>query len=145
MVLYRASRPQRISVTRMWIQAGFLILLAALAIFAAESQSAPMWQVALAAVLGLIAGIPVGLLRGHHTQVAATTKHGVMQLGPSWVTAGIYLGAFLLRAVIRATLPAGTLGAVAGDGLLVFAIGIVGATYYAVYRKYELLDHLTPA
>ena len=143
LVLYRASRPQRISVTRMWVQAGLLIVLAGVAIASSERVVAvPAWQIAAAALAGLAIGIPVGILRGRHTQVSATDRHGVMRLGPSWATAGIYLGAFVVRFAIRSVFPLGSpLGGTIGDGLLVFAIAIVGATYYTVFQKYESLDH----
>ncbi len=147
LILYRASRPQRISVTRMWIFAGILILLAGALLY--ESLVVfhpPLWELAAAVVLGLAAGVPLGFLRGHHTQVTATDRHGVMQLGPNWATALIYVGAFVGRAVIRMVLPpTSVIGNVVGDGLLFFAVGIIGATYLAVYRKYEALDHAAPA
>jgi hypothetical protein len=105
----------------------------------------PLWELAAAVVLGLAAGVPLGFLRGHHTQVTATDRHGVMQLGPNWATALIYVGAFVGRAVIRMVLPpTSVIGNVVGDGLLFFAVGIIGATYLAVYRKYEALDHAAP-
>jgi hypothetical protein len=142
-VVFRASRPQRISVTRMWIFAALLMLACAFAIYGSIALfSPPVWEIAAAVVLGLAAGIPVGLFRGHHTRVSATDRHGVMQLGPSWITAIIYLAAFGGRVLIRLVFPpTSAVGMVVGDGLLVFAIGIVGATYYAVYRKYEAMDH----
>ncbi len=142
LVLIRSSRAQRISVTRMWVMAGILMLVAAFAIYSAERLfPAPVWQIAIAVMLGIAAGIPVGTLRGHHMQVSATDRHGVMQLGPSWATAAIYLGAFAVRALIRFIVPANSpLGTVVGDGVLVFAIAIVATTYYTVYRKYEALD-----
>jgi O-antigen/teichoic acid export membrane protein len=142
-VLFRASRPQRTSVTRMWVMAGLLMIIAASVIYSTENlYHAPALEVAIAIVLGLAAGIPVGMLRGRHTQVSATNRHGVMQLGPSWATAAIYIGAFALRGAIRFVVPATSpIGTVIGDGLLAFAIGIVAATYFAVYQKYECLDH----
>jgi len=142
-VLYRVSRPQRISVSRMWIFVSLLLLLAAFAIYGSVRLfNPPPWEIVAAVVLGLAAGIPLGILRGHHTQVSATDRHGVMQLGPNWATAVIYLGAFGGRALLRWLLPpTSAIGTVVGDGLIVFAIGIIGATYYAVYRKYEALDH----
>jgi hypothetical protein len=143
LILIRAARPQRTSVTRMWIFAGLLMLVGAFAIYGSVTMFAPPpWEIVAAVVIGAAAGIPLGLLRGRHTQVTATDRPGVMRLGPSWATAIIYIGAFILRAGIRSVLPLGSvLGTVVGDGLLVFAIGIVGATYYAVYRKYMALDH----
>ncbi len=147
LILYRSSRPQRISVTRMWIFAGVLIVLAGAFVYESLAFfNPPVWEIAAAVVLGLAAGVPLGILRGHHTQVTATDRHGVMQLGPNWATALIYVGAFVGRAVIRILLPpTSVIGNVIGDGLLFFAIGIIGATYLAVYRKYEALDHATPA
>ena len=138
LILFRASRPQRISVTRMWIMAIILMLLGAFAIYGYEVMNpAPPWEVVLAIVLGVAAGVPVGILRGHHTQVSATDKHGVMQLGPSWITAGIYVAAFGVRALLRVLVPATSpLGTVVGDGVLIFAIAIIGTTYWYVYRKY---------
>ncbi len=142
LILFRASRPQRISVTRMWAQAIILMLVGAFAIYSYELLNpAPLWEVIAAVIIGVVAGVPVGILRGHHTQVSATDRHGVMQLGPSWATAGIYVGAFGFRALLRYLVPpASPLGSVVGDAVMVFAIAIIGTTYYAVYRKYEALD-----
>ena len=147
LVLYRSSRSQRISVARMWFYAILLMFLAGLAISGSFVLfRPPVWQIGAAVVLGLLAGIPVGLLRGHHTQVRATERHGVMQLGPNWATAAIYIGAFVARFIIRSLLPpTSAVGNVVSDGLLFFAVGIVGATYFAVYQKYEALDHATTA
>lgn len=146
LILFRASRPQRISVGRMWAQAIILMLLGAFVIYSYERLNpAPVWEVIVAIAIGIAAGVPVGVLRGHHTQVSATDRHGVMQLGPSWATAGIYIGAFVLRALIRFVFPpTSTIGGVVGDALMVFAIAIIGTTYYSVYRKYEALDHEVP-
>lgn len=146
LILFRASRPQRISVGRMWAQAIILMLLGAFVIYGYERLNpAPAWEVIAAIIIGVAAGVPVGILRGHHTQVSATDRHGVMQLGPSWATAVIYIGAFVLRALLRYVFPpTSTLGGVVGDAIMVFAIAIIGTTYYAVYRKYEALDHAVP-
>jgi hypothetical protein len=145
-ILFRVSRPQRISVTRMWIFVVLLMLLAAFAIYGSAVMFHPAaWEIVLAAVLGLVIGLPLGLLRGHHTQVSATERHGVMRMGASWITALIYLTAFGGRFVVRLLLPpTSAVGNVVSDGLIFFAIGIIGATYYAVYRKYEALDHTVP-
>ncbi|MBV8637292.1 MAG: hypothetical protein JO322_04350 [Candidatus Eremiobacteraeota bacterium] len=146
LILFRASRPQRISVARMWAQAIILMFLGAFVIYSYERLNpAPAWEVIVAIAIGVAAGVPVGILRGRHTQVSATDRHGVMQLGPSWATAGIYVGAFVLRALLRFVFPpASTIGGVVGDALMVFAIAIIGTTYYAVYRKYEALDRARP-
>jgi hypothetical protein len=130
----------------MWIFVVLLMLLAAFAIYGSAVMFHPAaWEIVLAAVLGLVIGLPLGLLRGHHTQVSATERHGVMRMGASWITALIYLAAFGGRFVVRLLLPpTSAVGNVVSDGLIFFAIGIIGATYYAVYRKYEALDHTVP-
>jgi len=145
-IAFRVSQPQRISVTRMWIFVVLLIVLAGFAVYESSVRFAPpAWEIIAAAVLGLAIGVPLGLLRGHHTQVSATERHGVMRLGPSWATALIYLAAFGGRFVIRLLVPStSAVGNVVSDGLLFFAIAIIGATYFAVYRKYEALDHGSP-
>ena len=142
LILFRASRAQRISVTRMWVQAIILMLIGAFVIYSYELLNpASTWEVVVAIILGIAAGVPIGMLRGRHTQVSATDRHGVMQLGPSWATAGIYIGAFALRALLRYFVqPSSSLGRVVSDTVIVFAIAIIGATYYTVYRKYEALD-----
>jgi hypothetical protein len=147
LILFRASRPQRTSVTRMWIYALMLMALGIFAIYGYQRLNpAPLWEIGAAIVLGIAAGIPVGMLRGAHTVVTATEKHGVMQLGPSWITALIYIAAFGIRAVLRMLVPpTSPIGTVVGDGVLVFAIAIIGTTYWAVYRKYEALDHAQDA
>ena len=145
LLVYRLSRSQRISVTRMWITVGILLFLFAFAAYGYQVKSpAPAWEIALAVVLGFAAGIPVGILRGHHTVVKATDRHGVMYLGPSWMTAAIYIVALGGRWAIRYFVPdTNAVGTVVGDGLLFFAMGIIAATYYKVYQKYEALDRST--
>lgn len=145
-ILFRVSRPQRITVARMWIFVILLMVLAAFAVYGSAVMFHPSaWEIVAAAVLGLAIGVPLGLLRGRHTQVSATDRHGVMRLGASWATALIYLAAFGGRFAVRLVLPpTSALGNVVSDGLIFFAIGIIGATYYAVYRKYEALDRAAP-
>jgi hypothetical protein len=146
LLLWRLSRPQRITVTRMWIAAGLLMVVAGLLVYESfRLYSPPVWEVGAAALAGLVLGVPVGMLRGHHTQVSATDRPGVIQLGQSWQTAAIYIGAFVARFAIRAFFPTGsTAGNIVGDGLMFFAIGFLCMTYVAVYRKYEALDHRAP-
>jgi nitrate/nitrite transporter NarK len=146
-IIFRVSRPQRISVVRLWITVGAAMVLPAVVVYpSVVFLHVAVWEIAIAALVGLVFGVPIGLLRGHHTPVSTTETHGVMRLGASWTTALIYLLAFGGRFAIRLVLPpTSPLGNVVSDGLIFFAIGIIGATYYAVYRKYEQLDHAIPA
>lgn len=138
-LLFRFIRPQRISVTRMWIQPIVLVVLTSYAIYATEKLNpAPVWEIALALVIGAVAGVPFGILRGLHTDVRPTERRGVMYLGSSWITILIFLVAFGLRTTIRVLVPhRGSLSSAIGDGLLGFAIAFIVASYVVIFRKYE--------
>lgn len=138
-LIFRMARPQRISLTRMWVVPIVLAGIAAFAIYgSAVLNPAPWWQIVAGLAIGAVAGIPVGLLRGAHTSVRPTDRPGVMELGTSWITAAIYIAAFGLRALVRAAMPQhGGLSAAVGDGLLAFAVAYLIASYVAIYRKYE--------
>ena len=135
----RFVRPQRISVTRMWIGPLMLIALTAFAIYATERlEPAPVWEIATALLVGGAAGIPFGILRGMHTDVRPTDRPGVMYLGSSWVTIAIFLAAFALRSGVRILMPhRGSLSTSIGDALLAFAIAFIASSYVVIYRKYE--------
>ncbi len=136
----RFVRPQRISLTRMWIQPLILVALTGWTIYATEALNpAPAWEIAAALLVGGVVGIPFGILRGMHTDVRPTERPGVMYLGSSWVTIVIFVVAFGLRSVVRLAMPhRGSLSTAIGDGLLAFAITFVVASYIVIFRKYEL-------
>ncbi len=140
---YRLLRPQKISVTRMWVTPIILCALTAWVIYVNQvlNPAAPL-EIALGLIVGALAGIPFGILRGMHTEVRPTERRGVMYLGSSWVTLIIFAGAFGLRYAIRAFMPLhGSLSATIGDGLLAFAIAFIGASYVVIFRKYESLQN----
>jgi hypothetical protein len=132
-------RPQKISVTRMWVTPIVLCGLTAFAIYGTQIQNpAPPLEIALGVIVGAIVGIPFGVLRGMHTDVRRTERRGVMYLGSSWVTLAIFIGAFALRYGVRDLMPKhGSLSAAVGDGLLGFAIAFLAASYVIIFRKYE--------
>jgi hypothetical protein len=134
-------RPQRISVTRMWITPILLCALTAWAIYANELLNpAPPQEIALGLFVGAVAGIPFGILRGMHTDVRPTDRRGVMHLGSSWVTVAIFVAAFGLRYAARMAMPQrGSLAATIGDALLAFAIAFIATSYLVIFRKYERL------
>jgi hypothetical protein len=137
----RYFRPQRISVTRMWIAPVVFCGLAGWAIYANNMLNpAPPIEIAGGLVIGAILGLPFGILRGMHTDVRPTDRRGVMYLGSSWVTLVIFAVAFGLRYAVRAFMPnRGSLSATIGDALLAFAITFLAASYYVIFRKYETL------
>jgi Protein of unknown function (DUF1453) len=137
----RLLRPQRISVTRMWVAPLILCVLTGWVIYANNMLNpAPPFEIAVGLVVGALAGLPFGVLRGVHTGVRPTDRRGVMYLGSSWATLAVFAGAFLLRFAIRQVMPQrGSLSATIGDGLLAFAIVFIVASYYVIFRKYEAL------
>ncbi len=139
----RMLRPQRISVTRLWLSPIILCALTAWVIYANNFLNpAPPAEIAAALILGAAAGLPFGVLRGMHTDVRPTDRQGVMYLGSSWVTLVIFAAAFGLRYTIRLVMPQhGSLTGAIGDGLLAFAIVFIAASYFVIFRKYEQLAH----
>ena len=125
----------------MWVTPIFLGLLTAWVIYANQmlNPASPV-AIAIGVVVGAIAGIPFGILRGMHTGVRPTEKRGVMYLGSSWITIAIFAVAFGLRFAIRELMPQhGSLTGAVGDGLLAFAVAFIVASYVVIFRKYERL------
>jgi len=137
----RLIRPQKISVTRMWVTPIILCALTAWVIYANNRLNpAPPFEVAVGLLLGGLAGVPFGVLRGRHTDVRPTDRRGVMHLGSSWITVAIFASAYVLRFIVRAMIPErGALTAAVGDGLLAFAIVFIATSYFVIFRKYERL------
>jgi len=137
----RLIRPQKISVTRMWVTPIFLCVLTGWVIYANQQLNpAPPSEIAIGLLIGAICGIPFGILRGMHTDVRPTDKRGVMYLGSSWITLLVFLAAFGLRYGVRTLIPQrGSIAATVGDALLAFAIAFLVASYVVIFRKYEAL------
>ncbi len=125
----------------MWITPILLCVLTAWVIYANELLNpAPPAEIALGLIVGAVAGIPFGILRGMHTDVRPTDRPGVMYLGSSWITLAIFAGAFALRYGARMLMPhRGSLAATVGDALLAFAIAFIATSYVVIFRKYEAL------
>ncbi len=143
--IWRTVRPQRMSVTRLWIMPIVLLCLTGFSIYANMYASAlqgemppPVWQVASLMIVGAVLGIPLGFLRGRHSEVKPTDRRGVMYVHSSPLIVIIWLLAFVARAALRAFLPhAGSAAALGGDGLLAFAMAAIITSYYAIYKKYQ--------
>ena len=103
----------------------------------ATLNPAPPNAVILSLLVGIVAGLPFGVLRGLHTDVRLTDRPGVMYLGSSWITMLIYVAAFGLRYAVRMMLPSRGVSSVIGDALLAFALGFIVASYVVIYQKYE--------
>jgi hypothetical protein len=123
----------------MWLSPIILGAVVAVSIYASEMLNpAPPFEIALGLVIGAIAGIPFGLLRGRHTDVRLTDRPGVMYLGASWAAGLIFAVAFGFRFVVRMVMPhRGALSAVVSDALLAFALAFICTSYVAIYKKYQ--------
>ncbi len=142
LLIRRYSRPMRISISRMWIGPVIFLAMTALAIWGEQQQMpAPAPLISLALAAGAVLGIPLGMLRGKHTTVKATERPGVMYLGPSWIVAVIWLGAYGVRAGLRIAFMGTAYAAPLGDGLLALAIAMLVTSYYVIYKKYRALEH----
>jgi membrane protein CcdC involved in cytochrome C biogenesis len=141
-VIVRQLRPRRMRIASMWIGPVIFLALTAAAIFG-EEQVSPMPPALIAGslLLGAALGVPFGILRGAHTSVSATDRRDIMLLGPSWIVAIVWVGAFVIRAGLRYAFAGTAYAAPLGDGLLAFAIGMLITSYYVIYRKYRMLEH----
>lgn len=143
--VWRMARPQRMSVVRLWVMPVVLLALTAFSVYANMYASAlqgemppPYWQIAAVLIVGAALGIPLGFLRGRHSEVKPTDRRGVMYVHSSPVIIMIWLAAFVARAALRSFLPHAQAGtALGGDGLLAFAMGALITSYYAIYQKYR--------
>lgn len=145
--MWRLIRPQRTSVVRLAVVSVILLVITAFSIYANAIASAfqgapaaPAWEIAAVIAIGAVLGIPLGILRGRHSEVKATDKPGVLYIHSSPFIIAIWLVAFLARAAIRAFMPhAGGSAGVWSDGLLAFAMAALITSYYAIYLKYKAL------
>jgi len=140
-VLFRYSRPMKMSMVRLFITPVVFLALTVFSIWVSEqlNPAPPLW-IAVAVLAGVALGVPLGLAMSAHRVVRRTEKPHVMYVEPSWITAVIWIGAFILRTVIRLLLPQGVIATVVGDGLVLFGISAILASYWVIYRKFRALD-----
>jgi tellurite resistance protein TehA-like permease len=141
LLIWRNTRPQKVSVWRLLVAPLFLVAMTAFSIWGTQQYDpAPLPLIGIALGIGALLGAPLGYLRGRHTNVRRTDRSGVMYLDPSWVVLAIWLGAFVARAFLRYIFHTGYTAAIVGDGLLGFAVSAVIVSYYVIYRKYKWED-----
>jgi len=141
LVIYRNSRPQTMNEVRFWFPVVLVILLTAFMFFGtAEMTPGALMYALSASAAGVILGIPLGIARGHHSQVRLHEKDGHFIVDPSLVVMLIWLGALGARYAVRYFLPhAGNLTAGISDGLVVFAVTSVITSRIVIFRKYLAL------
>ncbi len=140
-LVWRNSRPQTMTVSRLWIAPAFMVVITVLLIAGTVMPHAALWELLVALIAGLIAGIPVGLARGHHSKVTHAPKSGRIIVEPSIVTMMIWLAAFGLKYAVKFFLPhAGTGVLVFSDGFIAFAVASVLAARYVIFKKFKALE-----
>ena len=140
-ILFRYSRPMKMSIARLFIAPIVLLVITVLSIYGTQTLNpAPAWAIAVAIALGIAFGTPVGILSSRHRVVRRTEKRHVMYVEPSWITAAIWIAAFVVKSVIRSQVHGGVVATIAGDGLLLFGIASVLASYWVLYHKFRALD-----
>ncbi|MFN2449358.1 MAG: hypothetical protein ABR508_06130 [Candidatus Baltobacteraceae bacterium] len=151
--IYRMARPQRMSVVRLAIMPIFLVALTALSVWGGAAAAsrlgavpAPAWEVGAALLAGALAGIPLGWVRGRHSEVRATEKRGVIDVRSSPLIVLVWLVAFGLRALVRYLAPhSGPAASLAGDGVLAFAVSALIVSYVIIYQRYTALTAVAAA
>lgn len=143
--VWRMSRPQRTTVFGLWFRPILLVVLTAFIVWSGNyAQLAlgqippPPWQIAGVLVVGAALGVPLGFLRGRHSEVKPTDRPGVMYVHSSPIIIIVWLAAFLGRAALRLLVPGAHTGAsIWGDGLLAFAVAALVTSCFAIYAKYR--------
>jgi hypothetical protein len=139
--VWRMMRPMRVSVARIWTRPAILVLFTALAIAGEQyTAPAPQWQLALILVAGAILGIPLGVLRGRHSEVKSTGKAGVYYVHSSPLVTIIWLLAFVARGAIRYFVPGASHGTTVWTiGLLAFATAAIAVSAFIVHQKLQIV------
>ena len=149
--IYRNVRPQKLTLVRLWMLPAFLIFITVTSVGLTSFVETPGFtapsplMVTLAVLVGLGAGIPLGLSRGRASQVRLGDTKGTMIVEPSLVFAAIWLGAFAVRFGLRLLVPAASPAYFAlSDASIVFAASAIVSMRYILYKKFKEL-HLTSA
>jgi hypothetical protein len=137
--VYRMMRPARVSVARIWVRPIILVLFTGLAIWGEQiTVPAPVWQLIAILIAGAIAGIPLGILRGRHSEVKATDRLGVYYVHSSPLVTIVWLLAFVARAAIRYFIPGASHGTTVWTiGLLGFATAAIVVSAFIVHQKLQ--------
>jgi len=135
--VYRMMRPMRVSVARIWVRPAILVVFTAFAIWGEQTIApAPLWQLAAILIAGAIVGVPLGILRGRHSEVRGTERPGIYYVHSSPLVTGIWLLAFVARGAIRYFIPGASHGTTVWTiGILAFATAAIVVSGFIVHQK----------
>ena len=126
--VWRMMRPARVSAARIWSRPIILVVITIAVIWAEQYASpSPVWQVAAVTLAGALAGVPLGIVRGRHSEVRGTERPGVYYVHSSPLVVVVWLAALLARAAIRYTMPA------ASHTATIWTFGLLGFATSAIH------------
>lgn len=144
--IFRNTRPRRMSIAQLWIMPAILVALTAFIVWATVVQEPQLLGLSLiAGIVGIVAGVPLGYARGHHSDVRLGERPGTIVLHPSVIVMVVWLVAFALRYAIKYFLPnAGPQALALSNGFLLFAAASIITANVMIFRKYEQLRAAVP-
>ena len=147
LLVWRMMRPMRVSAARIWSRPIILVVLTAVVIWAEQIASpSPSWQVAAITLAGAIVGVPLGVVRGSHSEVKATERPGVYYVHSSPLVVIVWVVALIGRSVIRYALPQAGHGATIWTfGLLGFATSAIAVSAYLIHQKLVAVQRGQPS
>ena len=139
--VWRMMRPSRVSVARIWVRPILLVLITAAAIWGEQfTTPSPLWEVLAIVIAGALIGIPLGIVRGRHSEVKGTDRPGIYYVHSSPLVVIIWLLAFVARAGIRYAVPGASHGATVWSlGLLAFATSAIAVSAYLIHGKLQIV------
>jgi hypothetical protein len=145
--VYRMMRPMRVSVARIWVRPAILVVFTGLAIWGEQVTSpSPVWQTAAILIAGAIIGVPLGVLRGRHSEVKTTERPGVYYVHSSPLVTAIWLLAFVARGAIRYFIPGASHGTTIWTiGILGFATAAIVVSGFIIHQKLNQVMQQEPA
>ena len=137
--VWRMMRPTRVSVARIWVRPIILVLISGVAIWAEQTTApTPLWELSVMIVGGALAGAPLGVIRGRHSEVRGTDRPGVYYVHSSPLVVIVWLLAFVARAAIRYAIPgAAHATTIWSIGLLAFATSAIVLSAFLIHQKLD--------
>jgi hypothetical protein len=134
-MIWRARRPQRLRVARMWIVPALLVPFIGMGLwFAPHPAASPLTLAVLPAAL--LAGVAFGISRARLTRLTRTAD-GTLMAQVSALGTVLLLALFALRGLLRTQTGAANAPAtiLLVDGLMLFAVGMIVANRITLWRR----------
>jgi hypothetical protein len=132
--LFRELRPRTIKIQSLWYRPGFLALLTIFLIWGGVRVGDPTGELAVAVMIGIVAGIVVGWLVVASTTVQTGPRPQTLILHGSWITVVIWVVALVARLGVRFL----TGGYTAAASSVVTSVGTI-AMVTAAFAVFSLL------